>query len=578
MSLWTLLDWDACTPARPSSLALYACVRGQGTRARPDAEDLSVQAFLQAVETSISTMDRQRWIRFAVGQRRSRPGARVLRRDGAAGHHARRRQGARSLAAAGHAAGRGLPARSSRSSSRPGRAAASPRGGSTSAARAARTSGAQPWRILAEERLASIEGLHRLSLQRREAVHRAATWCCTRSTSSCACRPATCSSPKPPEGVTALVLLGEGTMVFQPTPKEEKGQLKLFAGTETLETPFTAAFVRINPYEFDQRVGDDMLDAGRRSIRATLRRALRRCSTRTSPKSFNLDLSDLSRDVWSLLPQPGDFVAEVRTRRFDDLTYARSTGEPEDVTLFQRARKRNIAAYASEAEAGQPRPLLRRRRPASTTTSLDYDVDAAFYPGSRVDGRPHAAQDPREVVRARRADAAVCRQPQRVVGHRATNSGGCCSCASATRTASLVNLPTPVPRDFTLTLTVTYSGRLARSSMTDESISMDRGARRAADRSAATQPTICRSCRRSRSGCSAIAATGIRRPGHRLRHARTSASPCRPSTPSSPRRRSRLDRRRRLPPAALEDSARDHCRASRIRSRAAAGSLPRYSW
>ena len=30
------------------------------------------------------------------------------------------------------------------------------------------------------------------------------------------------------------------------------------------------------------------------------------------PKSFNLDLSDLSRDVWSLLPQPGDFVAEVQ--------------------------------------------------------------------------------------------------------------------------------------------------------------------------------------------------------------------------------------------------------------------------
>ena len=28
-----------------------------------------------------------------------------------------------------------------------------------------------------------------------------------------------------PEGVTAMVLLGEGTLVFQPTPKEEKGQL-----------------------------------------------------------------------------------------------------------------------------------------------------------------------------------------------------------------------------------------------------------------------------------------------------------------------------------------------------------------
>ena len=80
-------------------------------------------------------------------------------------------------------------------------------------------------------------------------------------------------------------------------------------------------------------------------------------------KSFSLDLSDLSRETWSLLPQPGDFVAEVRTRRFDKLTYARSSGEPEDVSLFQRARKRNISIYASEAEAGEPRPVLRRGRP-----------------------------------------------------------------------------------------------------------------------------------------------------------------------------------------------------------------------
>jgi len=30
-------------------------------------------------------------------------------------------------------------------------------------------------------------------------------------------------------------------MVFQPAPKEERGQLKLFAGTEALDTPFTLA-------------------------------------------------------------------------------------------------------------------------------------------------------------------------------------------------------------------------------------------------------------------------------------------------------------------------------------------------
>ena len=163
------------------------------------------------------------------------------------------------------------------------------------------------------------------------------------------------------EGVTALVLLGDGTMVFTPAPSEERLQLKLFAGTETLETPFTAAYVRLNPYEFNDQLKDKLPVATAPDPRV-LRRAQLVFDEEVG-KSFSLDLRDLSRDNWSLLPQSGDFLAEVRTRRFDTLTYARSTGEPEDVTLFHRVRKRNVAVYAIRDEVEQPRPLLQRRRP-----------------------------------------------------------------------------------------------------------------------------------------------------------------------------------------------------------------------
>ena len=92
------------------------------------------------------------------------------------------------------------------------------------------------------------------------------------------------------EGVTALVLIGEGTMLFEPTPKEEKGQLRLFAGTETLETPFSIAFVRINPYEFEQRVAENMLERRCRGQPARMRRGAGGLRRETWPKSFNLDL------------------------------------------------------------------------------------------------------------------------------------------------------------------------------------------------------------------------------------------------------------------------------------------------
>ena len=190
------------------------------------------------------------------------------------------------------------------------------------------------------------------------------------------------------EGVTAIVLIGDGTMVFQPAPKEERGQLRLFAGAETLETPFTTAFVRLSPFEFEQRVAER--DARRRCTLDS--RAFRRGSAvfdEDVPKSFSLDLSDLSRDVWSLLPQPGDFVAEVRTRRFDDLTYARSSGEAEDVTLFQRGAQAQHLGLRLGAEAAEPRPLLRRGRPRRVRRAR-LRHRRLVLSRARVDGRPRA--------------------------------------------------------------------------------------------------------------------------------------------------------------------------------------------
>src|SRR5204862_5929129 len=97
--------------------------------------------------------------------------------------------------------------------------------------------GAQPWRILTEDRLASIEGLHRLSLNPQKqftaknlVLHAVDFELRLPSGEVFVAETA--------EGATAIVLIGDGTMVFQPMPKEEKGQLKLFSGAEALETPF----------------------------------------------------------------------------------------------------------------------------------------------------------------------------------------------------------------------------------------------------------------------------------------------------------------------------------------------------
>ena len=188
-------------------------------------------------------------------------------------------------------------------------------------------------------------------------------------------------------------------------------------------------------------------------------------------KSYNLDLSDLSRDVWSLLPQPGDFVAEVKTRRFDDLTYARSSGEAEDVTLFHRGRKRNICAYASEQKLASRGRFFDEDDNVDYDV-LDYDVDASFYPDRDwMEGKTRmkirVTSHSVGVLTLRFADSlnvssVTSEELGRLLFLRVRNQN-----------SVLVNLPAPVARDFPLTLTVTYSGRLTRQSVQEESLLLD---------------------------------------------------------------------------------------------------------
>jgi hypothetical protein len=431
-----------------------------------DPEELSIQNFLQAVDTAISTMDRQRWIdllspsadrdqaleffeamvphgitRVVVKERDRMPLQGALPGEGfRLIIEVFLETGSRGRIATWH-----LDIRR-------------PRGEDL---------GRQPWRILAQDRLASIEGLHRLSLQPEKQF--TVKNLVLRSVDFELRLPAGAAFvAETPEGVTAIVLLGEGTMVFQPLPKEERGQLKLFAGTESLETPFTSAFVRISPFEFEQRVIGDMFQPVTLDSR-TYRRGISVFDESVS-KSFNLDLSDLSRDVWSLLPQPGDFVAEVKTRRFDDLTFARSSGEAEDVTMFHRGRKRNICAYASEQK------LTSRGRFYNEDDNvdydvLDYDIDASFYPDRdwmegktrmKIRVMSHAVG----VLTLRFADS------MNVSSVTSEELGRLLFLRVRNQNSVLVNLPTPVARDFPMTITVNYSGRITQQGIQEESVEL----------------------------------------------------------------------------------------------------------
>ena len=326
-----------------------------------------------------------------------------------------------------------------------------------------------PWRIVAQERLSEVDALHRLALNRerpftaRDFVLKSVDFELRLITGSVFVADTT-------EGLTALVLLGDGVMRFEPTPKAERGQVRLFAGADAIESRFDTAFVRVNPYDFEQYLADGTLTPA--SLDPKLLSRAREVFDQDVARSFSLDLSDMSRDFWSVLPHPGDMVAEVRTRKFRTLTYARATGEAEDVTVFSRERKRNISVYASPQKLAS-RGAYYNEDTLAEFDVLDYDIDAEVSPVREwLSGVATITLR----VKAFQLGALNLKLAENFTISTITSKelGRLLFLRVRGQNSVVVNLPTALARDDQLTLSIRYQGRIERQAIDAESIQESR--------------------------------------------------------------------------------------------------------
>lgn len=273
------------------------------------------------------------------------------------------------------------------------------------------------------------------------------------------------------EGPTALVLLGRGRMRFAPPDAAEQTQIRIFTGADELDSEFDAAFIRVRPYEFDTVLNKEAL-VPRAVVPADLRRGTDLFAEFIG-RTLQLDLADLSRDSWSLIPSIGDLIAEVRTRRFGTLTYARATNEAEDITVFDRRRRRNISLYASAAK------LASRGRFYSEDDLVDYDVvaydiDTTFSPDRFwVSGTATL----RIKVRAAALTSMTLRLAEQLVvrGVYAPGVGRLLHLRVVNQNNLIVNLPSAAFRDQEFTLSIAYAGRLEPTQMDGEVLSLAPG-------------------------------------------------------------------------------------------------------
>jgi hypothetical protein len=323
------------------------------------------------------------------------------------------------------------------------------------------------WRIASAASLASVSGLYRLSLNTAKQFD-------VRNLSvqapdlTLALPMGSAFVAETPDGVTAVVLVGRGTMRFAPPEPAERTQVKIFSGDDVLSTSFDAAFVRVRPEDFSQRFPSAALIARAPDPRDADR--AREIFEEYVGRTLQINLTDLSPDRWSITPQAGDFIAEVRTDGFGSLTYSRARGDAEDVTVFDRKKRRNISVYAS-AEKLATRGRFYNEDDLVDYDILEYQLDATILPEREI-----VQGTARLKLKVRAAAVATINlrlaEQLAVAGVSSPDFGRLLHLRVVNQNSLLVSMPGSIPNGTEFWLVIQYGGRIPPQELEREAITI----------------------------------------------------------------------------------------------------------
>ncbi len=316
------------------------------------------------------------------------------------------------------------------------------------------------WFIESQRRLSTLDGLFRLSLSSKRQYH-ARNLIVQSDDLLIHLSDGLLFVAESPEGPTAVVLLPPNgdAFVFRPTPETEREQVRLYSGSDSIQGRYEEVFLRFSPREFESRFNPSSLTA--EPVDPAAFRRAEAVFREESSKTFSLDLGDLTRETWLVVPREGEMLAEIRTRRYQTLTYTKSATEIEDIGVFDRKRRRNISLYSSAARLAQSGRSYDEDAISDYTVS-DYDVDATIDPEHQsIEGvtrlklrvKPPGAT----TLSLKLAD------PLKVKSVYSTEFGRLFAFRVRNQNAVVVNLPGTVIGGTETTLIVSYSGVLGPS-------------------------------------------------------------------------------------------------------------------
>jgi hypothetical protein len=176
---------------------------------------------------------------------------------------------------------------------------------------------------------------------------------------------------------TAVLIIGEGAVVFSPSDPSESHQLSLIYKTSRLQDSVPYAYIRCSPSFFERHLAFKRKPAAAAykptpaeiTLAATLFKKL-------SPHFFTIQTPH-SAEPLSFLPQGDEAAFEFLGRKTGEMSYAYSAFADEEVILYNRTRGRFVNLYSPSSEKDKRRLVITFGEKFDVES---YDLELAFEP------------------------------------------------------------------------------------------------------------------------------------------------------------------------------------------------------
>jgi len=176
-----------------------------------------------------------------------------------------------------------------------------------------------------------------------------------------------------PGDETALLILGEGRVLFSPSSPRERRLLQLVMKKDVYADKVDHAYIRCSPSTFKKNIRIEEEEGETRHVTQTDLNRAYSLFAKYYPRSFTVKNS-LIGEYLTLIPQEEETVIEFKGQKRGTFTYIYSPFAEEEITLYQWEKNRILSLYSPQSKLGEKRLFLSFEEKFDATR-LEVDID-----------------------------------------------------------------------------------------------------------------------------------------------------------------------------------------------------------